>query len=288
MKVHPVAEFFPMMTDGELADLAADIKANGQLHPIIVDNDDAVIDGRNRLRACEIAGVEPQFEKANGADLLRLVISLNAKRRDLTASKRAVAAAEAWAYAEEAGRVLTGKGGDRSKAQSGHCIKDPRNFFADQFGVGKNYVEQARALKRGDPLAFAAVKDGAPLAASYDALTMRLGTAENTKARLKRLAEKRPDLAELVAAEQATLEAAEQRAEREESERKKQRWAFTMNMLDAVLALERPPESAVELAGHYDAAHAATRGETLTSDRLRAAARFALAFADAIEKGAEQ
>jgi hypothetical protein len=28
---HPVADLFPMMTDEELADLAADIKANGRI-----------------------------------------------------------------------------------------------------------------------------------------------------------------------------------------------------------------------------------------------------------------
>jgi ParB-like chromosome segregation protein Spo0J len=57
--VHPIADLFPMMTDEELADLAADIKANGLLHPIVVDKEGALIDGRNRARACEIAGVEP-------------------------------------------------------------------------------------------------------------------------------------------------------------------------------------------------------------------------------------
>jgi hypothetical protein len=30
---HPVADLFPRMTDEELADLAADIKANGLIHP---------------------------------------------------------------------------------------------------------------------------------------------------------------------------------------------------------------------------------------------------------------
>ena len=57
--VHPVADLFPRMTDEELADLAADIKANGLIHPIVVDKDGVLIDGRNRARACEIAGIEP-------------------------------------------------------------------------------------------------------------------------------------------------------------------------------------------------------------------------------------
>ncbi len=47
-----------MMTDDELAGLAADIKANGLIHPIVTDAAGVVIDGRNRLRACEIAGVD--------------------------------------------------------------------------------------------------------------------------------------------------------------------------------------------------------------------------------------
>src|SRR5262249_8416279 len=51
MKAHPVAELFPMMTDEELADLAADIKANGLNYPIIkdvVDGEETLIDSRNR------------------------------------------------------------------------------------------------------------------------------------------------------------------------------------------------------------------------------------------------
>jgi ParB-like nuclease domain len=54
------------MTDAELADLAEDIATNGLVHPIVVDADGALIDGRNRLRACEIAGVEPAFQQLNG------------------------------------------------------------------------------------------------------------------------------------------------------------------------------------------------------------------------------
>jgi ParB-like chromosome segregation protein Spo0J len=68
MQIHPLANLFPMMGPEELDDLAANIKANGQLHPILVNNDGRLIDGRIRSRACEIAGVEPQFKKINGHD----------------------------------------------------------------------------------------------------------------------------------------------------------------------------------------------------------------------------
>jgi ParB-like chromosome segregation protein Spo0J len=62
--VHQSADLFPIMTDEELADLAADIKANGLLHPIVVDKDGVLIDGRNRARPCEIAEVElPSFSR---------------------------------------------------------------------------------------------------------------------------------------------------------------------------------------------------------------------------------
>jgi ParB-like chromosome segregation protein Spo0J len=48
--------------------LAADIKANGLLHPIVVDKEGALIDGRNRARAWEIAGVEPTIMVFDGDD----------------------------------------------------------------------------------------------------------------------------------------------------------------------------------------------------------------------------
>jgi ParB-like chromosome segregation protein Spo0J len=45
--VHPAAALLPMMGDDELADLAADIKANGLQQPIVVweDNTEAAYGG---------------------------------------------------------------------------------------------------------------------------------------------------------------------------------------------------------------------------------------------------
>jgi ParB-like chromosome segregation protein Spo0J len=66
--VHPVADLFPMMTDEKLADLAADIKANGLHCPIVVDKEGVLIDGRNRAKACEIVGIEPTVTVFEGDD----------------------------------------------------------------------------------------------------------------------------------------------------------------------------------------------------------------------------
>jgi ParB-like chromosome segregation protein Spo0J len=51
---------FPMMSQAELQALAEDLRQQGQLHPVVMYRGQ-VLDGRNRLVACEIAGVEPRF-----------------------------------------------------------------------------------------------------------------------------------------------------------------------------------------------------------------------------------
>jgi ParB-like chromosome segregation protein Spo0J len=48
-KVHPDAALFPMTEDEELQTLAYDIAENGLKHPIVLDEDDLIVDGRNRL-----------------------------------------------------------------------------------------------------------------------------------------------------------------------------------------------------------------------------------------------
>jgi DNA-binding transcriptional regulator YhcF (GntR family) len=58
--VHAAAEFFPLMTQTELRELADDIKKHGQREAVIVYNDQKIgpclLDGRNRLDAWEKLG----------------------------------------------------------------------------------------------------------------------------------------------------------------------------------------------------------------------------------------
>jgi hypothetical protein len=85
---HEAADLFPMMPDDRLAELAADILENGLREPIRL-LDGRIIDGRNRYRACRMAGITPRFEQlAEGVNPWAFVWSLNGQRRDLTRDQR--------------------------------------------------------------------------------------------------------------------------------------------------------------------------------------------------------
>jgi len=152
--VHQSADHFPMMTDEELADLAADIKANGLLHPIVVDKEGALIDGRNRARACEIAGVEPTIMVFDGDDPRAFILSMNIKRRHMTKGQQVMAVAMMYPEPEKGGK------GKRSRIQEG--LDEPRKTF-------QNRLSQARTvLAHSSDLAQAVLAGSKFLDAAYD------------------------------------------------------------------------------------------------------------------------
>jgi hypothetical protein len=83
--IHPLAAIFPQMEGAEFDTLVDDIKANGLIHPITMF-EDMVLDGRNRLRAWEQAGVAPKYEAYAGGDPTGFVVSQNVARRHLNES----------------------------------------------------------------------------------------------------------------------------------------------------------------------------------------------------------
>lgn len=89
LKTHPLADNFPPMSAERLQALADDILENGLREPIILTPDGStIIDGRDRLRACGVVGVEPRFRQLpNGtseAEMLRIMVAANRKTRDLS------------------------------------------------------------------------------------------------------------------------------------------------------------------------------------------------------------
>jgi hypothetical protein len=92
MEYHEYANIYRMLPEKELQALAEDIKAKGQLLPI-TSYEGKILDGRNRYRACEIAGVEPRIEEYTGDDPLSLIASLNDQRRHDSENERALVGA---------------------------------------------------------------------------------------------------------------------------------------------------------------------------------------------------
>jgi hypothetical protein len=91
--VHPAADLFPLMTGAEFDALVADIAEHGQVDPVVTDREGRLIDGRNRVRACNMVGVEPLTKVYDGDDVTQFVVSHNLHRRHLTDSQRAMIAA---------------------------------------------------------------------------------------------------------------------------------------------------------------------------------------------------
>ena len=100
---HEYADAFPMASDEELEELAASIAAVGLIHPIVLTPKGEVLDGRNRLAACEKAGVEPTFETRDGDDddYKEFVIGANTTGRRESMTVQMAAAAKALVLGHE-------------------------------------------------------------------------------------------------------------------------------------------------------------------------------------------
>ena len=106
LPIHPAAELFPLMAPDELRALGEDITKNGLKIPIVFCLADdgkgrLLLDGRNRLDAMELIGrklvdrrdelaLDPTYLHglANDDDPYAFVISINARRRHLTAEQK--------------------------------------------------------------------------------------------------------------------------------------------------------------------------------------------------------
>jgi hypothetical protein len=159
--LHQLANLFPMIAEDALQELAQDIKDRGLLDPIVL-LEGQILDGRCRVLACKIAGVEPKFEQYGGGDPLGFVLSRNLHRRHLSESQRAMAAAKA---------------ADLKRGANQHSEGLPIGRAAHLLKVGQRSVARAReVLRRGVPELAKAVEGGkfpVSLAAEISRMTVQ-------------------------------------------------------------------------------------------------------------------
>jgi signal transduction histidine kinase len=164
--VHAATALFPLLAPDQLCALAADIAAYGLRSPI-VRHHGAILDGRNRWIACKLAKVEPTYtEYANSGSQTAYVVSMNLKRRDLTAGQRAVVAVELEKVLAEEAKMRMRRGGEIAGRgrQGRERIPYPVGKAADQAGsllrVSGRYVSAAKKLVAKAPEAADLVREG--------------------------------------------------------------------------------------------------------------------------------
>jgi ParB-like nuclease domain len=229
--IHPAADLFPMMTPEELQELAADIQTSGLRTPIMLSHDGKqLIDGRNRLAACELAKIEPTFAKlAADDDPMAFIASANLMRRNMTKGQQAMAMGMMYPESEKGGR---GKKG----AATNPVLST---------GFSRTRLEQARAvLRHSRPLAEAVLKGTISLNDALAKVKEQEQYQQSDEAKLTRLQTSAPDLAEQVSEERlkineaiAALTAREQELREVADRGRRAASSLTSNFVTAVLSI---------------------------------------------------
>jgi len=240
--VHPAAQAFRMLADDELHALADDIAEKGLFDPIMLDAaGELLIDGRNRLKACRLAGIEPRFERLPAdVDPRGYIVSKNITRRDLTKGQKALALA--LIYPDPA--QLRRKGSGPSELE-GQKISLSRLSEARQIAPHPDLVDMVRLGSKPFDQALAEAK-------------RRQQAATSEEVQLARLQAEAPDVAALVV--EGTLTLAAGLAELDERARKRR------------VAIEQGQDAAEDIVptfvGHVAAMITACEiGEPVTLDK---------------------
>lgn len=169
-KIHPVADFFPLIEGDEFQALVDDVSKNGLAHPIVLTADKGtIVDGRNRYRACAVALVDPNFtsvpESLTEEQITDWIISENIHRRHLNPGQLAFVALKIEKHFVELAkeRQVAAASRDRtlpkmspSDAQaptdlSGPWKRESAHQAAATVGASGTAVKQAKAVQRDAP-----------------------------------------------------------------------------------------------------------------------------------------
>jgi ParB-like chromosome segregation protein Spo0J len=134
-RVHPVASMFPLMDGEDYEDLRKSIEKYGQLEPIVLDSDNVLLDGRNRMRVLLELGRQPFLHLHTGKmSVEQYILARNLFRRHLTDDQRMMITTKVMLAKEaEAARARKKEGGSKHgrshpkkvAANSTQAIREP-------------------------------------------------------------------------------------------------------------------------------------------------------------------
>jgi len=153
-----------MLSGTGMDELVDSIKSQGLLNPCVKQGD-VLLDGRNRMEACRIAGIEPQFIEYDGDSPVAFIIGVNLHRRQLDKGQKIALALEIEPYfAEEARKRQAQATGQPRGVKQSVVANVPQQKSRDQaaaaVGVSGKLVSAAKAIKEADPERFEKVKQG--------------------------------------------------------------------------------------------------------------------------------
>jgi len=167
-----------MLGKEDLQVLAADIKQNGLLHPIVLDPQGRLLDGRNRLAACKLAKVPPTYVTIDPPDVVTFIISENANRRHMGPGARAMA--------------ITRAVRDQEKNGDEHRLTQPQ--LRAMVGVGDSVMKQASIVYQYALDKVGEVIAGGSLKEAYEDAVKRKARQEEEQKAMQRLKKHHPDL----------------------------------------------------------------------------------------------
>ena len=215
-RIHESAELFPMLPQDELSELALDISSNGLNHPLVyavIDGENVLIDGRNRLAACKLADIEPRYLEFEGDDIEAFILSENINRRHMDKGQRAMAVAMMFP--------------EKRQGKKNTSLK-----FNE---VSSGYIRQARTVLAYAPTLAKEVLagNGSKLHQAYDIAKQIKADHESKTSAYERLKSEAPELVALVDDESLSVEEAlrthkERIKEREAAEKANRHAAFKL------------------------------------------------------------
>jgi hypothetical protein len=113
-----------------------------------MDKEGLLVDGRNRLAACEIAGIEPKFVDLNGDDVEAFIISQNLARRHMNAGQRAMVVAMMYPEPEAPGRGKKGSATEQFPMVSKTSLSCARKVLRLAGDLAPNVLNASLSLEK--------------------------------------------------------------------------------------------------------------------------------------------